>query len=83
MKKIVKTNQNLVSLVKELKTKAIESDTKLFKRIATDLEKPSRQRRIVNLTRINRFTKENEFIIVPGKVLGSGDLDHSLTIGIG
>src|SRR3989344_767509 len=64
-----------------------------------DLEKPTRQRRAVNLSRIDRhdnnlvffcvpvnlsridrYTKENEIIVVPGKVLGSGDLNHKLTI---
>jgi large subunit ribosomal protein L18e len=77
---IAKTNDHLIGLIQELKKKAIETDTKMFKRIATDLEKPTRIRRSVNLSRINRFTKENEVIIVPGKVLGTGDLDHSLTI---
>jgi len=76
----IKTNEHLRSLVEELKKKAIETDVKLFKRIAVDLEKPTRNKRVVNLSRINRFTKENEFIVVPGKVLGSGDLDHALTI---
>ena len=78
--KITKTNEHLVSLIQNLKKKAIETDTRLFKRIAIDLEKPTRSRRAVNLSRINRYTKENELIVVPGKVLGSGDLDHSLTI---
>ena len=45
-----------------------------------DLEKPARQKRVVNLSRINRYTKENEIVVVPGKVLGSGALDHKLTI---
>ena len=30
--------------------------------------------------RINKKTKENDVIVVPGKVLGMGDLDHTLTI---
>ena len=80
MKQFRKTNEHLVSLIQELKKKAIETDTKLFKRIALDLEKPTRNHRAVNLSRINHFTKENEFIVVPGKVLGSGDLEHPLTI---
>jgi|TARA_B100002003_G_scaffold245222_1_gene272671 large subunit ribosomal protein L18e len=75
-----KTNTHLVSLIQELKKKAIETDASFFKRLATDLEKPVRQSRVVNLTRINKHTKENEFIVVPGKVLGTGDLDHALTI---
>jgi len=45
-----------------------------------DLERPTRNRRVVNLSRISRYTKENEIIIVPGKVLGSGMLNHKLTI---
>ncbi len=51
-----------------------------WNRIASDLEKPTRQRRAVNLSKINRFTKENEIIVVPGKVLSSGELNHKLTI---
>ena len=74
------TNEKLKKLIVELKRLAIEKNIPLWKRIATDLEKPTRQRRVVNLSRINRYTKENEIIIVPGKVLGSGLLNHKLTI---
>ncbi|MBT7903345.1 50S ribosomal protein L18e [Candidatus Woesearchaeota archaeon] len=74
------SNPVLIQLIHELKKKAIDDNAGLWKRIATDLEKSSRQRRIVNLSRLNRFTKENEIIIVPGKVLGSGILNHSITI---
>ena len=31
--------------------------------------------------KVNRYTKENDIIVVPGKILGSGELNHSLTIG--
>ena len=44
------------------------------------MEKPTRKRRIVNLSKINRYTKENDIIVVPGKVLGSGNLEHKVTI---
>lgn len=74
------TNSQLQSLVMELKKKAIQENAPIWKRIATDLEKSTRRRRIVNLSRINRFTKDSDVIIVPGKVLGSGMLDHKLTI---
>ncbi len=74
------TNPQLIETIRELKKKAIVDKTRLWKRIASDLEKPTRKRREVNLSRINRFTKPNETIIVPGKVLATGNLDHSLTI---
>lgn len=74
------TNQNLRNLIKDLKRLSSEQNIKLWKRIVLDLEKPTRQRRVVNLSRISRYTKENDTIIVPGKVLGSGLLNHKLTI---
>ena len=74
------TNPLLTDLIMELKKRSSEQSVNLWKRIATDLEKPTRQRRIVNLSRINRYTEENEIAIVPGKVLGSGILDHKITI---
>ena len=80
MKRTFPTNLNLRNLITDLKRLSSEQNIKLWKRIAQDLEKPTRQRRAVNLSRINRFTKENETIIVPGKVLGSGALAHKLTI---
>ena len=74
------TNPLLENLIMELKKRSSEQAVNLWKRIATDLEKPTRQRRVVNLSRINRYTKENEIVIIPGKVLGSGILNHKLTI---
>jgi len=74
------TNPLLSSLISELKKRSNEQSVNLWRRVAIDLEKPTRQRRVVNLSRINRFTKENEVIVVPGKVLGSGALNHKLTI---
>ena len=35
---------------------------------------------MVNLSRINRYTEDNEIIVVPGKVLGTGDIDHKVSI---
>ncbi len=74
------TNQHLRNLIEELKRLSSEQNIRIWKRIATDLEKPTRQRRAVNLSRISHYTKENDTIIVPGKVLGSGLLNHKLTI---
>ena len=80
MKRTGPTNPLLRDLIGELKKRSNEQSVNLWKRIALDLEKPTRQRRVVNLSRLNRYTKENEIIIVPGKVLGSGTLNHKLTI---
>lgn len=80
MKRTGPTNENLRNLIRDLNKLGSEKNIKIWKRIASDLEKPTRQRRVVNLSRINYHTKENDTIIVPGKVLGSGLLSHKLTI---
>lgn len=80
MKRTGSTNPVLRDLIGELKKRSNEQSVNLWRRIALDLERSTRQRRIVNLSKISRYTKENEIIIVPGKVLGSGALNHKLTI---
>ncbi len=74
------TSTVLQNIIHELKRRGNEQSVNLWKRVANDLEKPTRQRRVVNLSSISRYTKENEVIVVPGKVLGAGSLDHKVTI---
>ena len=74
------TNPELQSLIVDLKRLSIEQNKKIWKRIASDLEKPTNQRRIVNLVKIDQYVKDNEIIIVPGKVLAGGDLTKKATI---
>ena len=80
MKPTGPTNPLLKGLIQELRKKAQEQGANIWKRVADDLEKPARQKRIVNLYKINKYTKENETVIIPGKVLAVGDLDHNVTI---
>jgi len=74
------TNTITQELIASLRKESSVSKTALWSRIADDLEKPTRQRRVVNLSRLSRSTKANEVVIVPGKVLGSGVLVHNVTI---
>ena len=67
-------------LIRELKALAIQEKVKVWKRLADDLEKPTRKRRVVNVSRINHNAKEGETVVVPGKVLGTGELKHKLTV---
>ncbi len=76
----IKKNDNTALLIANLKKLAIEKESKLWKRIATDLEKPSRQRRVVNVYKIDSYSAKDETVIVPGKVLGVGELTHSVTV---
>jgi large subunit ribosomal protein L18e len=73
-------NKRLQETIGQLKKKSIDDNTKIWKSIAVDLERPTRIRRVVNLSRINRYTKENDSVIVPGKVLAAGEINHRIII---
>jgi large subunit ribosomal protein L18e len=48
--------------------------------VADRLEKPRRTHAEVNLGRIERYAREGETVVVPGKVLGSGVLRKDVTV---
>lgn len=74
------TDPNVLELIHKLKKKSAETNKALWKTVAKKIEKSKRQRAAVNLSKINRFTKTNDIVIVPGSVLSSGDLNHKVTI---
>ena len=80
MRKTKSTNPELLQLIRFLKKQAREAETKVWLDVAKYLSKSNRQRVAVNLSRINRHTEKKAIVVVPGKVLGSGILDHPITI---
>ena len=52
----------------------------LWKRVLELSEVPARSRKTVNLYKINRYSAEGDSIIVPGKVLGEGQMEHKISI---
>ncbi len=80
MKNNNKTNPQLLNLISGLKKQSREKEVALWRDIAQRLERPTRIYPEVNLSRINRYTKDKDLILVPGKVLGAGELDHQLTV---
>ncbi|MFC1727877.1 50S ribosomal protein L18e [Nanoarchaeota archaeon] len=73
-------NIYIKKMIEDLKKVSYAQKVNIWRRIADDLEKPTRTRRIVNLFKLNIYTKDGETVIVPGKVLGTGDLNHKVTI---
>ena len=69
-----------MELLQLLKKTAIENKAAVWKRVASDLEKPTRSRRIVNVYKIEKYAKDNDIVVVPGKVLGTGDLNKKVTV---
>jgi large subunit ribosomal protein L18e len=75
-----KTNPRLQSLISELKSVSRDSGGDVWSDVADRLEKPRRTHAEVNLGRIERYAKEDETVVVPGKVLGSGVLQKNVTV---
>ncbi|KRT62046.1 MAG: 50S ribosomal protein L18e [Nitrosopumilaceae archaeon] len=74
------TNQVVIQMVKLLKQASIKNDAPIWSKLAKLALKTSSARRVVNLTKINDVTKENDVIVVPGKVLGTGNVLHKVTL---
>ncbi len=68
-----KTSMRLKNLIIKLK-----KQNKL--EIANLLAQPRRKAVIVNIEKINKETKQDDKIIVPGKVLGKGEMQHTIII---
>ena len=74
------TNIYLHALIRKLRKIARENNAKIWHVVAEILARPKRKRVVVNLAKINRLTKKGDIVIVPGKILGSGELNHPVTI---
>ena len=52
----------------------------VWKAVAKGLNRPRSRRYEVDLTRLERFAEENDTIVVPGIVLGDGQIKKRLTV---
>jgi large subunit ribosomal protein L18e len=74
------TNPNFISLIRLLEKKSKENNAAIWRDVAEKLFRPKESRIEINVSKINRYTKENEEVVVPGKVLGAGLIDHPATV---
>jgi large subunit ribosomal protein L18e len=80
VKRNVKTNPILISLIQNLKKQANENNAPIWKDIAIRLEKSLKNRPEVNLNSISKYLNEKETALIPGKVLSTGELTKKITI---
>lgn len=75
-----RTDPNKVALIRFLKGAAAANETKIWSLLASELSKTRRKRITVNLSRLNRISSPGDVLLIPGKVLGTGSLNHRLDI---
>ena len=79
-KNMRKTNQALIALIGDLKDQSRSTGSALWRDVALRLEKSRSNWAEPNLSRLSRFASEEKLILVPGKLLGSGDLSSKHTV---
>ena len=75
-----KSNPNLSALIDTLLEEGARNKAAIWKDVAERLAKPRRLYAEVNLSKIQRYAREGETILVPGKVLGSGEIDKKVAV---
>lgn len=80
MRKVKATNPELLELIAFLRKQGRENKAEIWRDVAERMAKPRRRGVTVNLSCLERYTQKNETVVVPGKVLASGKITHSLTV---
>jgi len=77
----MRENQLRLNLGSELDRNYRKSKQKIWKSASKDILASRKNRPKVNVSDISRNTKEGSRVLVPGKVLGIGKIDHKVTVG--
>jgi len=80
MKETKTTNPELIQIIRLLKQESRAKQAAIWLDIAEYLSKSRSGRIAVNLSTINRNTKKSDVVVVPGKILGSGTINHAVTV---
>ena len=74
------TSQVVIRMAKELKKASAKNDAPIWAKLAEYALKPGIARRDINLKRIGQLAKDNDTVVFPGKVLGTGNVPHKITL---
>ena len=74
-KKNRKTNQSLIALIGDLKEQSRSTGSALWRDVARRLESSRSNWAEPNLSRLSRHASTEDMVLVPGKLLGSGEVE--------
>lgn len=80
VKRTGSTNPVVRALIRNLKKASKTWGAPIWKTVAELINKPKRQHIHVNISKINRYSKKDDIVVVPGKVLGAGKIDHPVIV---
>ena len=71
---------NLVQLVKELKSASKKNEAPIWSKIAKNALKSNSNKKTINLKKIDRLTDDGNAVVISGKILGTGKLSHKVLV---
>jgi large subunit ribosomal protein L18e len=74
------TNSVVIQMANTLHRASKKNNAPIWGRLADLALKSTRARRVINLGQLDKFIADNDVVIVPGKVLGTGSLSHKITL---
>jgi large subunit ribosomal protein L18e len=74
------TNRQLRMLVRFLRKAAVANSANIWRAVAEYIERPRRQRIVVNVGKLDRVAKDGDVVVVPGKLLGGGKLSKRVVV---
>jgi large subunit ribosomal protein L18e len=76
----MKSNPIRLKLGRDMEKQYRKSKQNIWKNISEKLLASRKNRVSVNVAVISRNSKDGSNVVVPGKVLGAGDIDHKVTV---
>ena len=78
-----KRNENPIikETLEKLRKVSKEKNETFWSSVIKTLPCSNSRRPVVNVGKISQLTKENDLVLVPGKILGDGLIDHAVTVG--
>ena len=71
---------NLVQLIKELKSASKKNEAPIWSKIAKNVLKSNSNKKTINLKKIDRLTDDGNAVVISGKILGTGNLSHKVLV---
>ena len=78
VKKMEKSNLRVRTLINSFDN--AKKGKAFFKRLSGYLKKPSRKATEVNVAKLDKISKSGEALVVPGKVLGFGEVKKKINV---
>lgn len=75
------SNPEKIQTLTLLRQAGKRSERRVWRDMSNRLESHKSQMSNVNISKVSKLTKEGDVVIIPGKVLGSGIIDHKIHIG--